>query len=386
MSAIIDYLFGAASFMPHGYCLLWRPDLVALHAVSDAVIAVSYFTIPIGLWYFARRRVDLEFRGLFYLFAAFILFCGLTHLLELITLWQPIYGLQGLVKAATAIISLASAYALLPVIPKALAIPGLSGMRQANQEMARLVVEREALVAERTAELTAANREVEGFALTIAHDLRSPLRSISAFSQVLVEEYGKALDTPGQEIVNRIHLATLRMSTHIDDLLLLSRIIHTSMHVTEVDLSSMATAIFSDLQRSEPDRVASIDVTKGILIHGDPGMMRVALAQLLKNAWKFTSDREQAAIAFGCRKWCGRDVFYVKDNGAGFDMAFATKLFQPFQRLHSPAEFPGNGMGLALVARIVARHGGRIKAKASLGKGTRIIFTLEGSDQRCLTE
>ncbi len=376
MNTVLDDLFGTASFMPHGYCLLWRPDLVALHAISDGVIAICYFTIPACLWYFAKRRTDLEFRALFFLFAAFILCCGLTHLIELITLWRPIYVIQGFVKAVTALVSVAAVYALLPVIPRALTIPGLSGMRQANLEMGRLIAERETLIAERTAELTAANRELEAFASTIAHDLRSPLRSINGFSQVLVEEYGGALDTSGQEIVNRIRLATLRMSTHIDDLLLLSRLARTPVQICEVNLSSMAEVIASGLQQRSPNRKVDLVVKDGIAARCDRNLMRIALSHLLKNAWKFTSREEQAKILFGCKRWRGRDVFYVEDNGVGFDMAYATKLFHPFHRLHSPTEFSGNGMGLALVARIIARHGGQVKAKSSLGKGTRIIFTL----------
>ena len=376
MNAVLNDLFGTTSFMPHGYCLLWRPDLVALHAISDGVIAICYFTIPACLWYFAKRRTDLEFRGLFLLFAAFILCCGLTHLIALITLWDPIYVTDGLVKALTAIVSVASVYALLPVIPKALALPGFAETLRANREMARVVAEREALVADRTSELTAANRELEAFAATIAHDLRSPLRSINGFSQVLVEEYSGALDTSGQEIVNRIRLATLRMSTDIDDLLLLSRLARTPVQICEVNLSSMAEVIVSDLQGRSPNRKVDVLVKDGMVARCDRNLMRIAVSHLVKNAWKFTSREEQARILFGCKTWRGRDVFYVEDNGVGFDMAYATKLFHPFHRLHSPTEFPGNGMGLALVARIIARHGGQVKAKSSLGKGTRIIFTL----------
>ena len=209
MSAVINYLFGAAAFMPHGYCLLWRPDLVAIHAISDGLIAMSYFAIPFGLWYFARRREDLEFKPVFFLFAAFILFCGITHLVALTTLWFPIYGVQGLIKAATAAVSLASAYALWPTIPKALAIPGLSSLRRANEEIAEVASEREALVAVRTAELSATHRELEAFASSVAHDLRTPLRSINGFSAALAEDHGQQLDASGKQMVERIQQATL---------------------------------------------------------------------------------------------------------------------------------------------------------------------------------
>ncbi len=295
MSAIIDYLFGAASFMPHGYCLLWRPDLVALHAVSDLLIALAYFSIPVGLWYFARQRPDFEYRGLFVLFAVFIQLCGLTHLIGLITLWEPIYGLQGLVKAATAIVSLIAAYALWPVIPRALAIPGLSGLRDANQEVGRAIVERDALLSG----LTAANRDLEDFANTVAHDLRSPLRSINGFSQILADEYGGQLDSRGHEMLDRVRLASLHMSRLIDDLLFLSQIRHVQIRKTDVNLSQLATSILGEFADREPGRVVKTVIEDGVVAECDRELTQIALKQLLENAWKFTAKRDDSQIEFG---------------------------------------------------------------------------------------
>jgi len=376
MSAIIEYLFGAASFVPHGYCLLWRPDLVAIHAVSDFLIALSYFLIPFGIWYFARRRDDLVFKPVFFLFAAFILFCGITHLIALTTLWFPIYGAQGLVKAATAAISLASAYALWPTIPKALAIPGLSNLRKANEEMAEVVSEREALVAARTAELTAAYREMEAFAYSVAHDLRTPLRSINGFSDALAEEHGERLAAPGKQMVERIQQASLRMGKLIDDLLNMSRLTRTPIQVSEVNISELAETIIDDFRRDDPARTVKADIAPDIVVKCDPNLMRIALTHLLSNAWKFTAKRADAHIEFDCARSQGKNLFDIRDNGVGFDMAYASKLFVPFHRLHSETEFPGNGIGLAIAARIIHRHGGDISAEASLGKGTIVSFSL----------
>lgn len=376
MSSVIEYLFGAASFVPHGYCLLWRPDLVALHAVSDMLIALAYFAIPVGLWYFARRRPDLQFRGVFYLFATFIMLCGLTHLIGLITLWAPIYGLQGLVKAATAGISLVSAYALWPIIPKALALPGLSTLRAENEHMAHTVEVQRALVSTRTAELIAANQELESFTYAAAHDLRTPLRSINGFSSALAEDYGTRLDQLGREMLERIHRASIRMSGLIDDLLHMSQLGRKPLCLNRVNLSEKVKSIARDLRAEEPERSVEFIVPDGLFVHCDRELLRIALTHLLKNAWKFTSLKAHATIEVGCRRDGGRNWFYVRDDGVGFDMAYAGKLFEPFERLHSPDEFSGNGIGLAIVSRIVQRHGGEIRAEANPGRGAMISFCL----------
>lgn len=382
MNAVIEYLFGAASFVPHGYCLLWRPDLVAMHAVSDFVIALAYFAIPIGIWHFARRRTDLEFRGLFYLFAAFILCCGLTHLAGLITLWVPAYGIQGLIKALTAIVSVASAYALWPVIPKALAIPGITRLREENAEMARAVAEQERQVAERNAELSNMTREVETFTQTVAHDLRTPLRSINGFSQMLADEHGQALGVSGWEMLNRIRMASTRMSSLIDDLLMISRVERTLLEIADVNLSIMAKTILSDLSRKDPGRKVEIAVEDGIIMPCDRKLMEIALKHLLENAWKFTNAREQAKIEVGYQQKDGQPSIYIRDNGVGFDQAYAGKLFLPFQRMHSQEQFPGNGIGLAIVASIIHRHGGEIQAASVFSEGTTVSFTLRNEKEQ----
>lgn len=369
----MEYLFGAASFVPHGYCLLWRPDLVAIHAISDLLIALSYFAIPLGLWYFARSRTDLEFKPIFFLFAAFVLFCGITHLIALLTLWFPIYGAQGLMKAATAVISLASVYAMWPAIPKALAMPGLSTLRQANEQLSEVAAAQEALVTARTAELTAAYRELEAFANSVAHDLRTPLRSINGFSDALAEEQGDRLDASGQQMVTRIHQASLRMGRLIDDLLNMSRLTRAPIEVSDVNISELAETIIGDLERAEPERTVKADIAQDIIVKCDKHLMRIALTHLLANAWKFTANRPDAHIKLACH---GRNIFDIRDNGVGFDMAYANKLFQPFHRLHTEAEFAGNGIGLAIAARIIRRHGGDISAEASLGKGTTVTFSI----------
>lgn len=276
----------------------------------------------------------------------------------------------------TAIISLASAYALWPAIPRALAIPGLSSLREANAHMAEAAAEQEALVASRTAELTLAYKELEAFAQSVAHDLRTPLRSINGFSAALAEEHGHILDDSGKLALERVQQASLRMGRLIDELLNMTRLTRAPIEVRDVDISALAEAIVEDLRGDEPARMVQADIAKGIVVKCDPHLMRIALTHILANSWKFTARRPDAHIEFGASRRNGKTRLDISDNGVGFDMAYASELFSPFHRMHSESEFPGDGIGLAVAARIIRRHGGDISAVASVGKGTTITVAL----------
>jgi PAS domain S-box-containing protein len=226
------------------------------------------------------------------------------------------------------------------------------------------------------AQLEALNRELEAFSYSVSHDLRAPLRSIDGFSLALMEDYGDKLDPEGKAHLQRIRAATQRMALLIDDLLKLSRISRGEMRHEVVDLSAMAKAILEELQESEPMRRVEWVVADSIEAHGDSRLLRAALENLLNNAWKFTGKQPDARIELGVSRHNGQPLYFVRDNGAGFDMAYADKLFGAFQRLHSTAEFPGTGVGLATVQRVVLRHGGRISAESAVGKGATFSFTL----------
>ena len=228
----------------------------------------------------------------------------------------------------------------------------------------------------RAQELSAANQELEAFAHSVSHDLRAPLRRIHGFSQALLEDYADSLDGQGMDYLERLHASSKQMTQLIDDLLDLSRITSSEIRRQRVDLSAMAQAIASDLQKTTPERQVEIIIQVGITVKGDPHLLQVMLANLLDNAWKFTGKQAAPRIEFGSVRTRGKHVFVVRDNGAGFDMAYADKLFGPFQRLHSQAEFPGTGIGLATVQRIVHRHGGQIWAESEAGKGADFYFTL----------
>lgn len=226
-------------------------------------------------------------------------------------------------------------------------------------------------------ELKAVNKELEAFSYSVSHDLRAPLRSIDGFSQALLEDCSEQLDTIGQDYLRRIRLATQRMGYLIDDLLTLSRVTRSDMHVESVDLSRLASRICTDLQQTHPERQVEFAIQPGLVAQGDTHLLQVVLENLINNAWKFTAKQEYAKIEFGAMpQKNGILAYFVRDDGTGFDMAYSDKLFGPFQRLHASHEFPGNGIGLATVQRIVYRHGGKLWAEAAVEQGATFYFTL----------
>ncbi len=229
---------------------------------------------------------------------------------------------------------------------------------------------------QRAAQLEAANKELEAFSYSVSHDLRAPLRSIDGFSHALLEDYSEQLPDEGKDYLERVRAAAQRMAVLIDDLLNLSRVTRTQLQPRFINLSRIAEEIAESLRESQPDRDATFSITPDLMVEGDPHLLRIVLENLLSNAWKFTSKKEQAVIVFGQKSHVKERIFYVRDNGVGFDMAYADKLFGVFQRLHSVSDFPGTGVGLATVQRIIAIHGGRIWAEAAEGQGATFYFTL----------
>ena len=232
---------------------------------------------------------------------------------------------------------------------------------------------------QRQVELEAANKELEAFSYSVSHDLRAPLRSIDGFSYAVLEDYGQFLPPQGRNYLERVRGAAQRMAELIDDLLNLSRITRASLQYKSFDLSGMVGDIARALQGSQPERKVGFSIAPDLLVEADPNLMRIALENLLGNAWKFTSKQEHAVIEFGIQNKEKRPAYFIHDNGAGFDMAYAGKLFGVFQRLHSMNDFPGTGVGLATVKRIVNIHGGEIWAESAEGKGATFYFTLKGA-------
>ena len=248
--------------------------------------------------------------------------------------------------------------------------------KQAEDEIRLFNVELEQRVHARTAQLELTNKELESFAYSISHDLRTPLRAIEGYSHILLEDFGQNLDEEGQQYLIRIRANVKHMANLIDDLLRLSRVTRGELDIDSVDLSLLAGEVVNDLKGKQPGRKVNVIIPAGLIVRADENLMRIVLFDLIGNAWKYTGKCMDACIEMGMTSMDGKQVYYVKDNGIGFDMAFVGQLFKPFQRLHSVKDFEGTGIGLAMVQRIIQRHGGQIWAQSEVEKGTTFYFTL----------
>jgi light-regulated signal transduction histidine kinase (bacteriophytochrome) len=255
-------------------------------------------------------------------------------------------------------------------------VQDLTKQKQAEHQIRQLNAGLERRVRERTAQLEAANKELEAFAYSVSHDLRAPLRGIDGWSLALAEDYAGQLDARALGYVDRVRSETQRMGMLIDDLLHLSRVTRSEMHFAPLDLTAMAHSIATRLAEENPGRQIEFVIQPDLTGVGDARLLEIALTNLLSNAVKFTGPRAQARIEFGQTSYnCGL-CFYVRDDGVGFDMAYQDKLFRAFQRLHKTSEFPGTGIGLAIVQRVIHRHGGKVWAEAQIGSGAKFLFTL----------
>ena len=521
-------LTNTASFPPRWHCGSgWNAFTGWLYILSDIAIWSAYFTIPLVLAIFLKRRKDMPFPRVIWLFAAFIFACGLTHLLDAVMFWWPAYRLTALVYFVTGVVSWVTVFALIPVISEAIKLrtpaemerqvkartaelehamamakrnedrfrrimdaniiglffctmqgqifeanqaflsvigytqqdvekgilnwrhltpsefasqdeaivqsllrTGVSGLfekqyfhkqghrvdlllsvatldesdeqtfvvtalditQQKNYHRALKITEEhvKALNAEleekvhnRTAQLEEANqqmqlayKELESFSYSVSHDLRSPLRSLDGFSTILLNDYADKLDDNGKDYLNRIRNNSQKMGDLINHLLRLSQVTRADIHKQRVNASVLCQDIIKERQRETPDRRVEIIVQPDVYANADPVLLRCVLENLLSNAWKFTQHKSPAYIEFGQYNVEGRAIYFVKDNGVGFDMAYAGKLFGVFQRLHSHDEFKGTGIGLATVQRIINRHGGTIWVEAEPNKGAIFMFTL----------
>ena len=349
--------FSSGQFLPHGHCYLWSPGVLWMNVVADILIAMAYFTIPFALLYIARRRRDLPFDWLVVCFGVFIIACGLTHVMDVWNVWHAHYWAEGIVKLIAAAASVPTAILLWRFLPGILMLPSQRQLRDANESLAR------------------ANRELEAFTASVSHDLRSPLTTIAGQAGLLELSLPDATDEQKRRLT-RIQSSVRQMSELIEALLVLSRISRQTLHREIVDVTALAESIVQDMRQKDPTRSVEVVIQPNMTVHGDRRLVGDLFQNLIGNAWKFTSKTSEARIEIGQSSGGSLATLFIRDNGAGFDMAYEQKLFKPFQRLHGSADFDGSGVGLATVARIIDRHGGRIWAEGKPNEGAVFYFTL----------
>lgn len=387
----------AADFIPHGHCYFWRPDIVWLHSISDLLIGLAYYSIPLSLVYFTRKRKDVPFNGLFFLFAAFIFWCGTTHFLNILTLWIPVYRLDGVAKAITACISVYTAIILVPMIPRALALRSPKELADANLALEREIADREKAekelkhahdtletrIQDRTEELARTNQELfrsntdlQQFAYLASHDLQEPLRTIAVYLQLLEQESAIELNTEAKEHLHFAMEGSQRMSALIDGLLTFYRV-----GTRELEMKPMASQ--SALEIAIGNLQSLIRETGAVITHSPlPGItanetqMIQLFQNLIGNALKFRR-KEIPQIRVEAKRAEERSWhFSVSDNGIGIDPRHIGNIFAIFKRLHPRDKYPGTGIGLAVCKKIVERHGGKIWMESTLGQGSTLHFTI----------
>jgi signal transduction histidine kinase len=375
-----------SDFMPHGYCYLWNPGMVWLQVISDGLMALSYYCISVALVYMSRRRRDLPFNWIFWMFALFILGCGTTHVMEVWTVWHASYLAAGMIKAGTAAVSVLTAVMFVPLISKAIALPSAEQLRAMNGRLQAEVAERERVerelrktLAERdrsAVQLEAANLELEAFTYSVSHDLRAPLRHIGGFSRILAEDFGEAMAPEARKFLGRIEDGVQHMGQLVNALLNLAHVGRYELHLQATRLNEVVEDVVSMLQPEIRDRKVAWRIASLPTAECDPLLIRQVFQNLIANGLKFSRDRECSMIDIDCRSEGDRVVIVVRDNGVGFDMKYADKLFGVFQRLHKAEEFEGTGIGLATVQRILLKHGGLTWAEGEVGKGASFFFSL----------
>lgn len=364
--------------MPHGYCYLWQPSLVALHVFSDFFITLAYIAIPIILVCFIRKHNDLPFHWVFLCFGIFIIACGATHAMEIITVWRPYYWLSGIVKAITAIASVMTAILLIKYFPQLVAIPSPEQLRKTNKLLEEEIKERmrtEQVLAQQANELARSNNELEQFAYVASHDLKEPLRMIASFTQLLEKRYGELLDAEGKQFMWFIVDGAKRMKLLIDDLLAYARLGKQNDNFKVVSCDVVIETVLADLKVMIDENQAQVFKKTLPSVESDPVLLGQLFQNLIINAIKFKRESIPKITIDATRK--GKQwLFRIQDNGIGIEEKYYDRIFGLFQRLHTKDEYIGTGIGLAICKKIVALHGGNIWVKSILGEGTTFYFTL----------
>lgn len=373
---MLDYildLFGAAQFVPHAVCLLWRPDLLIMHGVSDLLISASYFTIPVIIIKAVKRRPDLMDPGVARLFAAFITACALSHLSGLVTLWVPAYGVQGVIKMVTAAVSIYTAVQLARLLPVYLTMPSRNDLAS---KVAQVAIEQE-----KAREAKEARDKLSEFAFIASHDLKAPLRGIANQARFLIEDHGDAIEPDARRRLNRMQDLCGHLEMLITTLLKYSRIGRSEAH-KNVDPVEMVNTIVSTLKEFIAEQNAVVTVETVLpKISADPSDLQTVFQNLIVNGLTYNEATDK-------KVWVGymdektvdsvrlQNVFYVRDNGIGIDGEFHDDVFRMFKRLNQPEAYKGgSGAGLAFVKKVIESNGGAIKLSSTPGHGTTFYFS-----------
>ncbi|MGH8178582.1 MAG: sensor histidine kinase [Steroidobacter sp.] len=331
--------------------------VLRMHVISEVLVALAYLAILFVLVYITWRRRDLRFNWMIVCFGVFLAASSLTHVMEIWDVWGAPYWLETAIRVITALASVPTVILLWRSLPNILSLPNQRQLRDANESLAR------------------ANRELEAFTASVSHDLRSPLTTIAGQAGMLELSLPTATEDQRRRL-QRIQGSVRQMSELIEALMVLSRISRHTLRREIVDVSALAESIVLEQRQKDPARAIEVTVHPNMHVHGDRRLLQDLFQNLIANAWKFTSKTQAARIEIGQSQQGHMATLFVRDNGAGFDMNYEQKLFKPFQRLHGASEFEGSGIGLATVARIVDRHGGRIWAEGKPNEGAVFYFTL----------
>ena len=389
MEFINAFLFSDGGYSPHGFCIAWNLPVLYTHIGADLLIALSYFAIPAIMLVFLRKRRDPSLHAPALLFVAFITLCGVSHLLSILTMYVPWYGLQGLMKLATGLVSAITALALWKMLPEALKIPAPATLMQALDERDREIADRTAaqeLLATRNSQLDqkieeveAANQELREFSYAASHDLKSPANTLCLWLQDFREEYGGALDAEARESLDDAHRIVQRMRLLVDDVLSYAQVVNGDPNgktvIDPAEVFAEATEDFApEIKRSR----AKIDILPMPAFSAYRPLISILAHNLISNALKFRSPDRRPHIEVSGQLTGGAQASYVlrfKDNGIGIDPEHSGRVFRLFQRLHRPEDYEGTGLGLALCRRIAVTHGGRIDLVSKEGEGAEFIIT-----------